>query len=173
MGGSFSLEDTVDVGSVKVRHRRITVRHAENACATMVVKHDKHVVIGAAGDDLFAAVRGGCLLGSLTIQSAGVASKHSQNVGGGNIVAGVVLGHSGVDVRQNLGVVDDGALVRILWVIGNVVIVEDNDVGIGHAILLHNLVGMVDVSLVAVISVRVGPGDEKDPVETALGVVLA
>jgi hypothetical protein len=153
MCGSFGLENAVDVGGVKVGHRRITIGHAENASATMVVKHYKNVVIWATGDDFSAAVSGGLLLGTLTIKSTGVASKNSKNICRGDIEASVVLGNSGVHVGQNLGVVDDGSFVRILWVVVNDIIVKDNDVGIGYAIFLHHLINMVNISLMAVISV--------------------
>lgn len=62
-----------------------------------------------------------------------------------------------------LGMVDDDTRPRILRVVRDVIVHEDDDVLVLEPAPLHDLVGMADIRLVAVVVVAVGAGDEDGP----------
>ena len=82
----------------------------------------------------------------------GLAFERAEEVGSGDVAASVVLGHVDVVVGA-IGPVDDVALLGVGRRGGDVVVVHDDDVVLGHAALQHELIGVVHVGLVAVVGV--------------------
>ncbi|RUS88833.1 hypothetical protein EGW08_003378, partial [Elysia chlorotica] len=92
-----------------------------------------------------------------------VSLQHGQERLGVHVVSSVVFGYAWVDVGSP-GPVDDVALDRVIFVVGDVVVHHDHDLLVRDAVGVGDLVGVAHVRLVPVVPVPVRAGDEQDPV---------
>mgnify|MGYP000397715828 CR=1 FL=1 len=134
------LEPVVEVLGVE----EVTVGELDDASTSVVDEVDEDLVVGATLEDLAAGL-------------FGVASDDvKEELGGDN---GALVVHLAsvvhIDARGALGggLVEQLARERVFLVVGDVVLHHEDDVALGHATGLDNLVCVAGVGLVAVVAV--------------------
>ena len=139
-----------------VHHR---AREADDAHAAVVDKVDEDARVGAALEHLAR---------SHAVDAMRVAGEHSHKVVGGHVVPRVVDDTALVDIDAlgALGrrLVEELAREGVLLVVGNVVGREHDDLLRLHPRLDHDLVGVADIGLVAVVAVAGRASYEDSPV---------
>lgn len=91
-----------------------------------------------------------------------VALKDMKEVFGLNSKPLVINNNSLININSRIGIrgfVEDLALERVLDVMSDIVICEGDDLVLGETVLFEDVVGVVDVGLVAVVGVGVRAGD--------------
>ena len=117
----------------------------------------------------------GVLIGlqNWSTSSLGISLENSNDVLGSNIFALVVDLAAIIDIgawSSLLGwLVEDLALEWVSGVVGNIIVSEVDDLVLRDTVGLKDLVSMAGISLVSVVAVGVGAGNENSPVVRGLG----
>lgn len=128
-------------GLIQVLYMKIFIGKNQYSSRSMVGEVDEHVILGAALQDF---------PGSDALHCFCIASQHSKEILWGNILSGVVLRDSLIDIRA-IGPVDHNSWSGIIFRVSNVVVHHHNDLLVGNPIPVNDLVGMARICLVPII----------------------
>jgi hypothetical protein len=133
------------VGFIKIKCIQVRAGKGDEARCSMLGKGDEDLALTVALEDFASAD---------STQGSSVPLDDVQEVGRSDVLGPVVDVPTSVDVIS-VGSVEDLSREGVLGAICKIVVSHDNDMILRDSVLLHDLVGVTDVYLVAVVAVGV------------------
>jgi hypothetical protein len=150
--GEHALESSVEARGLEVGANR----EGNDAGSSVVSEEDEDIILRSRLEDLASG-----------LDASRVAGDDVDEGVSGHIVAGVVLLAASINIvagcTLSSGLVEELALGRVLRVVGNVVKVHHNNALRGDTAILHNLEGVASISLVTIVVIAIGTGNNDGP----------